>query len=330
MVAGLPKVAFLTTRDSPIHPVAETILKDNYEVRLVATPGWSCDDAVLRNVADASAILVRVGVVTKEVIDASPNLKVVAIHGIGVDRVDLDETSRRAIVVTNTPLANVVAVAEHTMGLILSMIKKIPASDQLIRKERWRETEFTFKQLMSMTVGIIGFGNVGTRVARRLRSFEAEILSYDPYVALEKFEEFGVEPVDLETLLKNSEIVTVHVPLTRYTKHMIGERELKMMKEEACIVNTSRGSIIDERALIVALQEKRIAGAALDVFEEEPPDRGSPLLRLDNVVMTPHVAGATGESLKRMAETAAKDIARVLSGERAVHEYRKELLPYPV
>ena len=181
-----------------------------------------------------------------------------------------------------------------------------------------------------MTTGIIGLGNIGTKVAKRLRSFETRIIAYDPYVPAERFEELGVESVDLENLLKTSDVVTIHLPLTRFTKHLIKEEQLKKMKKNAHIVNTSRGPVIDEKALYVALRDKWIASAALDVFEEEPLPQNSPLLKLENIILTPHVAGSTDEANRRMAETNAKDIARVLKGEKPVHEYRRELLPYPV
>lgn len=330
MIRNTPEVVLLTTHDSPIHSAAETILKENFTVRCVPTPGWSFDEDVLKNVAGANAILVRIGVVTEEVMEAASDLRVVAVHGIGVDRVDLKAAEKRGIVVTNTPLANTTAVAEHTVGLILSSVRKIPASDRLMRQGRWKEAQFVFKELMNMTVGIIGFGNIGAKVAKRLGSFEAKIISYDPYVPLERFEEFGVKRTDFKTLLSESDIITVHVPLTRFTRHMISEKELKLMKRKAFIVNTSRGAVIDERALCAALCNKQIAGASLDVYEEEPLAQSSPLLEMENVVLTPHVAGTTEESLKRTAETAARDIAKVLAGEKPIHEYRKELLPYPV
>ena len=329
MVKSPAEVVFLTTRDSPIDPIAEDILKD-FKIKHVPTLGWSFNETVLNNVTNTDAILVRVGVVTKEVMEAAPRLRVVAVHGIGVDRVDCEEAEKRGIVVTNTPLANTTAVAEHTLALIMCLIKKILPSDRLIREGRWREAQLRPKQLFSMTVGIIGLGNIGTKVAKRLSSFEARVIAYDPYAPLDRFEELGVKPVDLETLLKESEVVTIHLPLTRFTKHIIKEPELRMMLEEASIVNTSRGPVIDERALITALRSRWISGAALDVFEEEPPSQENPLLRMQNVILTPHVAGGTNEAKRRMAETAARDIAQVLSGQRPVHEYRKDLLPYPV
>jgi len=330
MAKDLPEVAFLTTKDSPIHPVAESILMNVSSIKYVSTPGWSFDENVLKNVTNAKAILVRVGVVTKEVMEAAPKLGVIAVHGIGVDRVDLEEAQKRGIVVTNTALANTVAVAEHTLGLTICLIKRIPASDRLVKEGKWKQAQFSGGQLMNMTVGIVGLGNIGTKVAKRLRSFEAKVVSYDPYVPSERFEELGAESVSLEALLKESDIVTIHLPLTRFTRHLIKERELRMMKKEASIVNTSRGPIIDEKALYVALRDKWISSAALDVFEEEPLAQNNPLLKLDNVILTPHVAGSTNEANRRMAETTAKDILRVLRGEKPVHEYRKELLPYPV
>ncbi len=330
MVEDSPTVVFLTNLDSPIHSIAEEILEKEFKVKHVFTTGRSFDDGVLRELADANAIFVRTGVVTREVMDAAPDLRVITVHGTGMDRVDLETAEQRGILVTNTPLANIVAVAEHTITLILSLIGKVPTLDRLVRERRWEESRFMRRQLMNMTVGILGFGNVGTGVAKRLKAFETKVVSYDPYVPLERFEELGVKPVDLETLLRQSDLITIHVPLTRYTRHMIGERELRMMKKEAFIVNTSRGAVIEESALCQALQDKWVSGSALDVFEEEPLDPDNPLLGLDNTVLTPHVAGSAKESVKRMAETAARDIRRVLNDEKPLHEYRRDLLPYPV
>ncbi len=330
MAKNLHRVALLTTEDSRIHSIAEEILKGNFQVRHVMSPGRFFDEKMLTDVRDVSAILVRTGVVSQEVMDAAPELRVIAVHGIGMDRVDLEEAEARRIVVTNTPLANTVAVTEHAMGLILSLIRRIPSSDHLVREGRWGEARFVGSLLSKMTVGILGFGNIGTKVAKRLNAFETRILSYDPYVPLERFEELGVESVELETLLSESDIITIHLPLTKYTWHIIGDKEIKMMKRGVSIVNTSRGAVLDERALSVGLRDRWISGAALDVFETEPLGLDNPLLGQKNVVLTPHVAGSTDESLRRMAETAARDIVRVLNGKKPIHEYRRELLPYPV
>lgn len=330
MAKNLPWVALLTTEDSKIHSIAEEILKENFQVRHVMSPGRSFDEKMLTDVRDVNAILVRTGVVSREVMDATPELKVIAVHGIGMDRVDLEEAEARGIVVTNTPLANTVAVTEHTMGLILSLIRRIPSSDRLVKEGRWGEARFVGNLLSKMTVGILGFGNIGTKVAKRLNAFETRILSYDPYVPLERFEELGVTSVELETLIRESDVLTIHLPLTKYTRHIIGDNEIKMMKRGVSIVNTSRGAVLDERALSVGLHDGWISGAALDVFETEPLGLDNPLLGQKNVVLTPHIAGSTDESLRRMAETAAKDIVRVLNDENPLHEYRRELLPYPV
>jgi D-3-phosphoglycerate dehydrogenase len=247
-----------------------------------------------------------------------------------MDRVDLGEAEARGIMVTNTPLANTVAVAEHTLGMILSLVRRIPLSDRLVKVGRWAEARFVGSLLSKMTVGIIGFGNIGTKVAKRLNAFEARIISYDPYAPLERFEELGVEHVEMEDLLRKSDVITIHLPLTKYTHHIVGQEEFKLMKRGVLFVNTSRGAIVDEKALSTGLRDGRIAGAALDVFGIEPLSSNDVLLGLNNVILTPHVAGSTGESLRRMAETAARDIARVLNNERPIHEYRRELLSYPI
>ena len=322
------EVVFLTTERSPIDTVAEAVLRD-FKIRHVRAPGWSFDDTVLNGVAGTDAILVRLGVVTKQVMNAASNLKVIAVHGVGVDRVDLDEARKRGIVVTSTPLANVASVAEYAVGVMISLIRDIPACDRTIKEKRWRRAKYESKQILGKTVGIVGLGNIGSRVAKRLSCFEANIIAYDPYVPAERFEELGVKPVSLHVLMSEADIVTIHVPLTKLTHHMIKEKELGMMRPEAYIINTSRGAVIDEKALITALQDNMISGAALDVFEEEPLDPDNQLLSMQNVILTPHIAGMTAESDRRTAETAAKDILRVLNGEKALYEYRSELLPYP-
>jgi D-3-phosphoglycerate dehydrogenase len=207
------------------------------------------------------------------------------------------------------------SVAEHTIALMLALAKKLFFTHFHLKKGGWRDEKLLSYELLGKTVGIIGLGSIGHAVARKLRGFEVKILAHDPYVTQTRAKEVLADLVSLETLLKQSDFVTVNAALTEDTRHLIGENELKMMKRSAFIVNTSRGALIDERSLYKALSERWIAGAALDVFEEEPA-RDNLLFGLDNVIVTPHVAGFTYEALRRETSMAAEEVLRVLRGEK--------------
>ncbi len=194
-------------------------------------------------------------------------------------------------------------------------MKKLYVSCSQLKQGKWRSKDLLGYELLGKTVGIIGLGNIGRKVAEKISGFKVKLFAYDPYVDKKIAQQINVELVDLETLLKESDIVTIHAALTRETKHMIGENELKLMKKTAFIINTARGAIIDEKALIKALKEGWIAGAALDVFEEEPPNPDNPLLKMDNVLVTPHFASCTFEAYQREAIMAAEEVLRVLKGE---------------
>jgi D-3-phosphoglycerate dehydrogenase len=196
-----------------------------------------------------------------------------------------------------------------------------------VKENRWDwKSVQPISRLKDKTVGIIGFGRIGRKVAQRLKGFEVKILSYDPYVPEEIFREYGVEKVDFETLIKESDIITVHTPLTDETRHMIGEKELRSMKREAILINVSRGGIIDEKALYKALKERWISGAGLDVLEVEPPSKDNPLLRLDNVIITPHMAWYSNKSLDEIRRKAAEEVARALSGQIPMNLVNRDVL----
>jgi len=301
-----------------IDPVDEEglrILRNIGEVKLASS---TKEEVLMDEVRDADALLVRFAKVTRNVIEKAEKLKVIGRPGTGVDNIDVQAATENGIMVVNVPALNADAVAEYTFGLILALTKNIVKADVSLRKGNWqiRNRIAVFNtQLSGKKLGIIGLGAIGTRVARTAKAFKMEILAYSPHVSTDKAREIGAKSVDLDSLLRNSDIITIHTALRKETCHMIGEEELKLMKKSVFLINCARGEIIDEKALITALKEERLAGAALDVFEQEPLDYNSPLIKLQNTVITPHIAGFTKEVRTRTVVTLAEDLTRALRGE---------------
>jgi D-3-phosphoglycerate dehydrogenase len=275
--------------------------------------------------------------VTDEVFGRSASLKVVARAGIGLDNVDVEAATRRGIIVVNAPQSNIVSAAEHTIGLLLAQARNIPQAHAALTAGAWERTRFQGIELLGKTLGVIGLGRVGAMVAQRALAFGMRIIAYDPYVSKERARTLGIELTpSLEALLVQADIVTIHLPRTAETEGLIGERELQLMKEGARIVNTSRGGIIDERALVSALREGRLAGAAIDVFASEPVSPSHPLLHLDRVVVTPHLGAATQEAQDKAGTAIAEMVALALRGEfvpyavniAAAGEIHEEVRPF--
>ncbi|MGW1175123.1 hydroxyacid dehydrogenase [Kitasatospora sp. NPDC002543] len=271
--------------------------------------------ALLAAVADASALLVRSSTrVDQEVLAAAPKLRVVARAGVGLDNVDVAAATRAGVTVANAPESNVVSVAELTVGLIISLHRDLPAATASVRAGRWQRSAFRGTELAGRTVGILGFGRIGRLVARRLAAFDMRLLTHDPYVPAEVAARSGAEAVTLERLMRESDVLTVHLPLTAGTRGIVGEAELRLAKPSLSVVNTARGGIVDEFALTQALKEGRIAGAALDVFEVEPPVE-SPLTALDTVIATPHLGASTAQAQERAGAEAVRAVRLALAGE---------------
>ncbi len=249
--------------------------------------------------------------VTKEIIELGSKLKVIGRAGVGLDNVDLDAASKKGIIVMNTPGGNTISTAEHAFSLIMSLARNIAQANASMKRGEWDRKKFMGIELHGKTLGVVGLGRIGTEVALRALSFKMKVLAYDPFLSLEKAKELGVDVVDIEELLKNSDIITVHTPLTEQTKHFIGENEFKLMKYGVRIVNCARGGIIDEAALEKYLESGKVAGAALDVFENEPP-KDSPFLKRDNVVMTPHLGASTEEAQVNVAIDVAESVRDAL------------------
>ena len=252
--------------------------------------------------------------VTREVIENASNLKIIARAGVGVDNIDLNAATEKGIMVVNSPESTSITVAEHTMGLLLNVARKISIADKSVKSGKWEKKRFMGVELRKKTLGIIGMGRIGSQVVNRCKAFEMDAMAYDPYLPKEVAKQMGVELTDLESVLKNADFITIHVPLTPETKHLSSTDEFEIMKDSAFIANCARGGIIDEEALYVALSENKIGGAALDVYEEEPPAKDSKLLELDNIVLTPHIAASTKEAQRDAAIIVADEIIDLFKG----------------
>ena len=245
--------------------------------------------------------------ITREVIDAADKLKLVVRAGVGLDNVDSKAAKEKGIEVQNTPEAPTVSVAEMVFSMMFAMARNITQADSSMKDERWEKKKLTGTELWNKTLGVIGFGRIGYEVARRAKAFDMNILAYD-VIDIEKIcAEVGAKKTDFEDLVKNSDYITVHVPLVPQTKGMLGEKEFAMMKKTAFIVNTARGGVVDEKALLKALNEEVIAGAALDVFENEPPHDWE-LVKHPRIVATPHLASSTKEAQVRVGELTADKV----------------------
>jgi len=329
---GSAWVALAATDDLPIDPApVATATAGIAEFATVALPykPLSEDEAIYYagQFAGAAGILLRSGYITDGLLGHLPALRIVAVHGAGVDPVDVGACTRRGIWVTNTPGANANAVAELTLGLMLSLIRGIPHSAHGATVERsWDEARTLGGELRGRTLGVLGIGRIGTEVGRLGRAFGMHVIAYDPLLEAPAIVERGAEAVELAELFARADVLSLHAPGIDDTRHLIAEDSLRRMKPGALLVNCARGSLIDERALAAALGSGHLAGAALDVLEGEPPDPASPLYDAPNVIITPHMAGSTTECLRAIAETAAHDIARVLTGETPLHSVNEPVL----
>lgn len=308
--------------DSTVHADATRMLAPAYEV--VSLPPRASEAEILEVVNGAVAFLVRSCTVTRRVIEGTPALRIIARHGVGVDSVDVPAATERGVVVTYTATANSSAVSEFTFALLLGLCRMLPAIDASMRAGAWMREAFIGAELEGRTLGIVGLGNIGTRVARHARGFGMGVLASDPEISEQDAAARGAILVSFDTLLRESDVISLHPRLTVTTRHLIDEKAIEKMKPGVRIVNTSRGQVINETALIGGLRSGRIAGAALDTFEEEPLDPGSPLRTMPNVILCPHIAGQTVESLRQMAAEAAQAILDELSGRTPAHVFNPE------
>lgn len=266
------------------------------------------------------ALLVRSETkVTKDVIACADKLKIIGRAGVGVDNVDVEAASKKGIIVMNTPGGNTISTAEQTMTLLLGMARNLPQAVGSLKAGNWDRKKFTGTEVFGKILGIVGLGRIGTEVAKRANAFGMKVIAYDPYLTKEKAEQLSIELVGLQTLFKRADFITVHTPLTQETKHIISYKQFAMMKDGVRVVNCARGGIIDEAALLAAIESKKVAAAALDVYEKEPPDMNNPLFKLDNVVTAPHLGAATEEAQLNVSADIAKQVADALLGRGIVN-----------
>lgn len=298
-----------------IHPDGKALLEK--EARVVV-----CDDeteaGLVKTAAEAHGILFRIRPrCTESLVAACPRLKVVGRHGVGLDTVDIPAATRLGVAVVHAPGSNSQAVAEHALMLMLVAVKRTLAIDREMRSGQWGANRGGNTELGGKTLGIVGVGNVGRCVAKFAGAIGMRVLGYDKYVPDDEVQRRGAQPVrSLEELLPQVDVLTCHTPLTPETRHMINEKTIALMKPSAIFINTSRGPVQDERALFEALTRGKLAGAGLDVWEEEPTSRDNPILNLPNVVCSSHMAGVTREATRQAAMQVSGEMLRVLRGER--------------
>ena len=316
MAAAKKKILFIQR----VHECGHALAASRGDIEIDIDIYQGRDQAeIKRRIVDADAIVVRTAVIDRSVIDAGPRLAIISRHGVGYDAVDIGAAAERSIPVTITPLANSVSVAEHAMFMLLALAKNARENDTAVREGRFESARTSMKplDLAGRNLLIIGFGRTGSRVAPRALGFGMHVHAYDPYVDRAVMEAAGCTAVDdVHAVLPEMDAVTVHTPLNDETRGIIGAKELALMKRTAFVVNTARGGVVAEDALIAALKGQRIAGAGLDVFEVEPapPRPDHPLLAFDNVIVSPHCAGVTVESSMRMAQYSVRNVLDCFDG----------------
>jgi D-3-phosphoglycerate dehydrogenase len=322
-----PKVVRVDRTIDPnaIKEEREELDKVNAELVLAE---FETEEDIIKATKGADAILTTFAPITRRVMESSPKVRVVVRYGIGYDTVDADAATDNGILVVNLPGFCLDEVADHTIGLILACVRKIVYYNNLTKSGYWaRYHEMFIHSFTGQTLGLVGCGTIGQAVAKRAVGFDLKILGTDPYVDKAVAQKHGITLVSMEELLRESDFVSVHSLLNKDTYHLMGEKEFRQMKPTAYLINTSRGPVVDEQALIKALQEKRFAGAGIDVFEQEPVNPDNPLLKMDNVVVTPHNAGWSDAAGKRARILVGREAARVVSGKYPSHWVNKSVKP---
>ncbi|MCX7918656.1 MAG: phosphoglycerate dehydrogenase [bacterium] len=297
----------------PLSEKGLEILKSEPGIEVDVKPKMSKEE-LLACIGNYDALVVRSETkVTKEVIEAGKNLKLIGRAGVGLDNVDVEAASKRGIIVMNTPGGNTISTAEQTMALLLSLSRNIPQAVASLKAKKWDRKKYTGVEVNGKTLGILGLGRIGAEVAKRAQAFGMKVIANDPFIAPERAQQLGVELVKKSDLIKRADYITVHTPLTAETKSLIGPEEFEYMKDGVRIINCARGGIIDEKALYENLKSGKVAGAALDVYEEEPPFN-SPLLELENCITTPHLGASTEEAQVNVAIEIAQQVIDALKG----------------
>ena len=307
------KIAFIL---EPCDTASHDVLREVAEVKLGHADARYTEDELIKEAQDVDVLLItsRDGV-SRKVMEACKKLKAIVKYGAKPNNVDLQAATELGIAVSFTPGSNAVSVAEHALMMILALMKRLVQSMNSQKEGKWRNVLTPGTELQGKTVGVIGLGQVGSELAKRLDCFNVEVVGYDPYITKERAEQLKVKMVSLDKLLRVYDVVTLHCELNKETEHMISAPQLKQMKRSAYLINTARGGLIDTEALCNAIKEGIIAGAAIDVFEGEPTQANNPLFSLENVIHTPHMAGVTFEVNEREPVWAAEEAVRILKGE---------------
>jgi D-3-phosphoglycerate dehydrogenase len=299
-----------------------TPLTGDSRFELIERPGLKGEELTAA-IADADAVLVRSATkITRESLSRATRLKVIGRAGVGVDTIDVEAATEKGVAVMNAPAGNTISAAELACALLLALIRKVPAADRSMKDGKWDRTSFGGTELYGKTLGLVGAGRVGGEVARRARAFGMRVLAYDPFLSADAAREIGAELAPLETVLREADVISLHVPLTDKTRGMLGETQLALVKPTAVIINAARGGVLDEAVLLRRLTEGTLAGAALDVFDQEPLPGDHPFRKLSNVVLTPHLGASTEEAQMNVAVEIAESVrAALLEGDlsRAVN-----------
>jgi D-3-phosphoglycerate dehydrogenase len=289
-------------------PEGVKILQESSDLEVVERPGIGLED-LKQIIGTFEALVIRSGTkVTADVLEHATGLRVIGRAGIGVDNVDVDAASKRGIVVMNTPGGNNVTTAEHTISMMLALARHIPQAHATLQAGQWKRNDFLGIEVCGKTLGVIGLGNIGSIVASRAKGLNMKVAGYDPFITEEAAARLGVELVSLDDLYATADFISVHTPLTPDTKGLVGDAAFAKMKKGVRIINCARGGIVDEAALVRAIESGKVGGAALDVFEEEPPPSDHPLLKLKQVVATPHLGASTGEAQLNVAIAIAEQV----------------------
>lgn len=288
-------------------------LRRDPKIQVDEKPGLPVEE-LKKIIGEYDAIIIRSGTrLTKDIIECATNLRVIGRAGVGVDNVDLEAATKRGIIVMNTPEGNTISTAEHTFSMLMALARNIPQAAASLKGGEWKRNQFQGSELNGKTLGVIGFGRIGREVAKRAQAFNMKVAVFDPFFSPEAVKQYGAEFYPLKDLLKIVDFITVHTPLTPETKYILNEETLKLCKKGVRIVNCARGGIVEEKALVGAIESGHVAGAALDVFEVEPPAADNPLLKMKQVIATPHLGAATQEAQENVAIEVAKQITDYLS-----------------
>ena len=325
----MPKPKVYVTRELPERGLK--IIKERFDAEVWPEYAPPPKKTLIEKAKDVDALATLLSdKIDAEVLDAAPKLKMIAQLAVGFDNVDVQEATKRGIYVSNTPEVLTDTTADFAWALLMTLARRVVEADKYMRTGRWKvgwhPAMLQGRDVYGATIGIVGAGRIGYAVAKRATGFSMKILFYDVIPRPEMEKDFGAKKVDLDTLLKQSDFVSIHVPLMKETHHLINAEKLRLMKKTAYLINNSRGPVVDEKALYDALNEGRIAGAGLDVFEQEPTPLDNPLLKLDNVVVAPHISSASYETRSKMAEMVADNLIAFFEGKKPLNLVNPDVL----